>query len=69
MTAKANPVLDTLLKPQEFNMGETTHADPPTQGAENARSVRKNPKDSGLEKLGGQQVVERHNVSTDSGPR
>jgi hypothetical protein len=36
MMAKANPVLDALLKPQEFNMGEITHADPPTPGAENA---------------------------------
>jgi hypothetical protein len=36
---------------------------------ENAQSVRKNPKDSGLEKLRARQVVERQDVSFDSGPR
>ena len=36
---------------------------------ENGRSVRKNPKDSGLGKLRALQVVERENLSPDSGPR
>jgi hypothetical protein len=40
-----------------------------SSAAENARSVRKNPKDSGLEKLRALQVVEYQGVSSDSGPR
>jgi hypothetical protein len=36
---------------------------------ESGRSVRKNPKDSGLGKLRAPQVVEHQDVSTDSGPR
>jgi hypothetical protein len=36
---------------------------------ENARPVRKNPKDSRLEKLRVRQAVEQQDVSSDSGPR
>jgi hypothetical protein len=37
--------------------------------AENARFVRKNPEDSGLEKLRARQVVRYEKLSHDSGPR
>jgi hypothetical protein len=37
--------------------------------AKNARSVRKNPKDSELEKLRARQVVEREDILSNAGPR
>jgi hypothetical protein len=40
-----------------------------SSAAKNALSVRKNPKDSGLDKLRGPQAIERQGVSADSGPR
>src|SRR5579872_564906 len=40
-----------------------------SSAAENARYVRKNPKDFGLEKLRSGQVVERQAICADSGPR
>src|SRR6202035_4928486 len=105
----ANPILDTLLEPQKFDVREVAHALRPAQAVcraekplgygarvafllalllrsapvlafratdrrlssavENTRSVRRNPKDSGLEKLRAWQVIEYERLSHDSGPR
>jgi hypothetical protein len=108
--AEAYPVLDALLQPQEFDMGEITHDGSPSaekdcrastpfscgvcvvlppafllrsaavmtlsandcrlsSSVENARSVRKNPKDSRLVKLRARKEFERQNVTFGFGPR